>query len=156
MSDEQPVPTSPDGSTGPGSTDAGPRLGRRTARFNCAVTNRVTLPLAGWLPQFGIVVHRGRRSGHEYRTPVNVFRNGDEFRIALTYGRGSDWVRNVMAASGARLLTRGRNYRVEDPRIIRDENPEYVPSPMQPMLRMLRVTDFLAVRIVAEGTDQAA
>ncbi len=126
------------------------------ARFNCTVTNRVTLPVAGRVSPFGIVVHRGRRSGHEYRTPVNVFRAGDEFRIALTYGRDSEWVRNVMAARGGRLLTGGHEYRVVDPHVVRDEDPQYVPGPMRRMLRMLRVTDFLATPIVAEGSDQAA
>src|SRR5689334_2336121 len=78
-----------------------PRLGRRIAHFNRAVTNRVTRPLATRLPRLGIVVHRGRRTGVEYRTPVNVFRTPGGFNIALTYGRDADWVRNVMAAGGA-------------------------------------------------------
>ena len=32
-----------------------PLLGRRVARFNHRVTNRVTRPLARWLPGFGVV-----------------------------------------------------------------------------------------------------
>jgi hypothetical protein len=53
-----------------------PLLGRHVARFNPRVTNRITRPLARWLPGFGVVEHAGRRSGRRYRTPVNVFRSG--------------------------------------------------------------------------------
>lgn len=56
------------------------------ARFNRRVTNRITYPLSGHLPGFAIVVHTGRRSGRAYRTPVNAFRDGDDYIIALTYG----------------------------------------------------------------------
>ena len=83
-----------------------PRLGRRVARFNRLVTNRVTGPLAPWLPGFGIVVHTGRESGREYRTPVNVFRYQGAFVVALTYGSGADWVRNVLAAGRLRRWSR--------------------------------------------------
>jgi deazaflavin-dependent oxidoreductase (nitroreductase family) len=64
------------------------------ARFNHRVTNRVTRPLARWLPGFGVVEHAGRRSRRHYRTPVNVFRAGTSYVIALTYGVESDWVQN--------------------------------------------------------------
>ncbi len=50
-----------------------PRLGRRMARFNKHVLNKVTIHVAGRLPNMGIVIHVGRRTGNVYRTPVNVF-----------------------------------------------------------------------------------
>src|ERR1700686_3590454 len=71
---------------------------RWVAAFNLAVTNRITGLFAGWLPGFGILIHVGRKSGRVYRTPVNIFRAPDGFLIALTYGRESEWVKNVMAA----------------------------------------------------------
>jgi deazaflavin-dependent oxidoreductase (nitroreductase family) len=83
-----------------------PVLGRRTAWFNRHVTNRITRPLARWLPGFGVVEHIGRRSGRRYRTPVNVFRPGASYVIALTYGVESEWVQNVLAAEGCDLVTR--------------------------------------------------
>ncbi len=45
---------------------------RRVAQLNRVGLNRLTRRLAPWLPGFGVVVHRGRRSGREYHTPVNV------------------------------------------------------------------------------------
>jgi hypothetical protein len=73
------------------------------AAFNLAVTNRITSRFAARLPGFGILTHVGRKSGWVYRTPVNVFRAPEEFLIALTYGRESEWVRNVIAAEDASL-----------------------------------------------------
>jgi deazaflavin-dependent oxidoreductase (nitroreductase family) len=118
-------------------------LGRRMAHFNRRVTNRLTRPFARWLPGFGIVVHEGRRSKREYRTPVNVFRVPDGYVIALTYGTESQWVRNVRAAGGCDLITRGRRRRLRSPEIRHDESGRLVPAPVRPVLRLLRVTDFM-------------
>ena len=74
-----------------------PLLGSRLAWFNRHITNRITRPFAPRLSGFGVVEHAGRRSGHRYRTPVNVFRTGTSYVIALTYGVESDWVKNVLA-----------------------------------------------------------
>jgi hypothetical protein len=63
--------------------------------------------------------------------------------IALTYGTGSDWVRNVLAAGGCELITRGRRERLTSPEIRHDERQALVPSLVRPVLRLLRVTDFL-------------
>ena len=120
-----------------------PVLGRRMAHFNRRVTNRLTRPFARWLPGFGIVVHEGRRSKREYRTPVNVFRAPDGYVIALTYGTESEWVRNVRAADGCELITRGRRTRLRSPEIRHDESRRLVPAPVRPVLRLLRVADFL-------------
>jgi F420H(2)-dependent quinone reductase len=76
---------------------------RWVAAFNLAVTNRITSRFAARLGGFGILTHVGRKSGRVYRTPVNVFREPEGFLIALTYGRESEWVRNVVAAGAASL-----------------------------------------------------
>ena len=59
------------------------------ARFNRQVLNHLTRPIARRLPGFGVIIHRGRRSGRTYETPVNVFRRGDGYVVALTYGAGA-------------------------------------------------------------------
>ena len=64
-------------------------LPRWLARFNLRVTNRILGPLAEHGPGMGIVIHRGRKTKRHYRTPVMVFRRGEGFVIALTYGPGS-------------------------------------------------------------------
>jgi len=54
----------------------------------------------------GLVVHRGRRSGRVYDTPVLVFPADDGYVIALTYGPDTDWIRNVLAAGGCAARSR--------------------------------------------------
>jgi deazaflavin-dependent oxidoreductase (nitroreductase family) len=126
-----------------------PALARTISRFNKRFTNRVTRPLAPHLPTFGVVHHTGRSSGRRYETPVNVFRRGDGFVVALTYGTQSDWVRNVLAAGGCELVTRGRRYRLDDPRVEHDESRSLAPAPTRPILRLLGAADFLRLRIAA-------
>ena len=116
------------------------------ARFNRGVTNRVTRPIAGRLPGFAIVRHRGRRSRRRYRTPVNLFHRGDSVVIALTYGPDRDWVRNVMTAGGCEVETRGRVLWLEGPRILTDTRQTLVPGSVRPILRAIGVTDFLVLR----------
>jgi hypothetical protein len=55
------------------------------------------------LPEFAAVHHRGRKSGHRHRTPVNIFAGPDGRVAALTYGPDCDRVRNVIAAGGEGL-----------------------------------------------------
>jgi deazaflavin-dependent oxidoreductase (nitroreductase family) len=115
-------------------------------RFNRAVTNRLTGPVADRLPGFGIVAHRGRRSGRPYRTPVNLFRSADTYVIALTYGRDRDWVKNVLAAGSCDVVTRGAVVHLEAPRIVSDPSRSLVPVPIRPFLRALGVTEFMTLR----------
>ena len=129
--------------SGPRAASHAPRLGRRMARFNRAVTNKVSIHVAGVLPGMGIVIHVGRRTRTVYRTPVNVFRTKDGFRIALTYGRDSEWVQNALAHGAVRLVSRRRVYELTEPEIVTDEHRQHVPQPLRAVLRVLRVSDFL-------------
>ena len=121
-------------------------VARKIARFNKRFTNRVTRPLAPYLPGFGVVTHVGRKSGRTYLTPVNVFKRQDGFVIALTYGTESDWVRNVLAAGGCELTTRGRHYRLESPEIFHDESRSSASALARPILRLIDAADFLRLR----------
>ena len=120
-------------------------LPRSVGRFNRLVTNHLSRPVAGHLPGLGVVVHVGRRSGRHYRTPVNVFRRPGGYAIALTYGAGAQWTRNVLAAGNAEIATRGRAHRVTNPRIVRDVERTPVPAPVRAILGALRVDEFLLV-----------
>jgi deazaflavin-dependent oxidoreductase (nitroreductase family) len=113
------------------------------ARFNCRATNRLTRTFAGELPGFAIVVHTGRRSGRTYRTPVNAFRDGNDYIIALTYGPETDWVRNVRAAGGCGLLTRGRRIRLTNPRIFVDPSRRWAPLPVRLVLGLIGASQYM-------------
>src|ERR1700740_3405898 len=104
---------------------------RWLAKINIAFTNRITSLFAGWLPGFGILTHVGRKSGMVYRTPVNVFRASNGFVIALTYSSQSEWVKNVLAAGGCELKTRGKEYRLSSPKVVRDPTRRRFPFPVR-------------------------
>jgi deazaflavin-dependent oxidoreductase (nitroreductase family) len=116
---------------------------RWVAAFNLAVTNRITSRFAARLPGFGILTHVGRKSGRVYRTPVNVFRAPEGFLIALTYGRDSEWVRNVEAAGGCELETRGVKYQLSSPTIVRDPTRRRLPLFVRIVLRLIGANDFM-------------
>jgi hypothetical protein len=84
---------------------------------------------------------------------VNIFRSGEGFVIALTYGCDTDWVRNVLAAGGCIVLTRASTFRLHDPRIVTDPRAMLVPAPIRPVLRMTNVTQFMKLRPEATGTE---
>jgi deazaflavin-dependent oxidoreductase (nitroreductase family) len=130
-------------------------LPRSIARVNRRVTNRLLGGLAQRLPGFGVVVHKGRTSGRQYRTPVNVFRRGDRYIIALTYGPNADWVRNVLADGGCTLETRGRTLHLSRPWLFHDEARNAVPAPVRLILGIVNVCDFLELTSDDEGSTYA-
>lgn len=93
-------------------------LPRGLARFNRAVTNPVQGVYAWALPPWAVIVHRGRRSGRLYRTPVVSRKHGRVFAVAVLYGERSDWVRNLLAAGGGTVVRGGRTYELIGPRLV--------------------------------------
>jgi deazaflavin-dependent oxidoreductase (nitroreductase family) len=118
---------------------------KAVGRWNKAGLNRVTKRIAPWMPGFGVVVHRGRRSGKEYQTPVNVFATDDGYVLALTYGPDTDWVKNVVAAGGCELRTGGRVVRLTAPRLFHDETRRDIRPLERQVLRVIGVADFLSL-----------
>jgi deazaflavin-dependent oxidoreductase (nitroreductase family) len=116
-------------------------------RFTTGLFNPISRRFAGRLPWFAILVYVGRKSGKTYRTPINVFRHGDEYTFALTYGKDVQWVKNVLAAGGCEIVTRGRTVRLTDPRMFFDESRHLMPLPVRLVLRLINVTDFLTMRV---------
>src|SRR6266481_616047 len=128
---------------------------RWLARFNLYVTNRILSPLARFVPGMAVVVHTGRKTRRRYRTPVVVFQRGRHFIIALTYGRESQWVQNVLAQDGCDLETVRRTMRLTRPRIVHDPQRQSMPSPVRIALRLINVSDFLEMNLTAEtGTSE--
>lgn len=98
-----------------------------------------------------MIIHRGRKSGRVFRTPLWAFHRGDGFVIALTYGRSADWVRNVLAAGGCEIDARRRHYQVGNPTVYRDENASDMPAFIRFILRrVIQAPDFLRVEVIAE------
>ena len=95
--------------------------------FTTRFVNPLTRLFAGWLPWFGILMYKGRKSGRTYRTPMNVFRHGDDYVFALTYGSEVQWVKNVLAAGGCDIRTRGRDIRLVEPEVFVDPTRRLMP-----------------------------
>lgn len=121
---------------------------RGLARFHGVVTNRITTPFARGLPGFGVITSVGRRSGKRYRTPVNVFQRNDGFVIALTYGRESGWVKNVLANGGCQLETRGQIYQLSAPRVINDPERRQFPAIVRLILGLMNANHFMQLTIL--------
>jgi deazaflavin-dependent oxidoreductase (nitroreductase family) len=116
---------------------------RWLAKINSVFTNRITGLFAGWLPGFGILTHVGRKSGKVYRTPVNVFRASNGFIIALTYSSQSEWVKNVLAAGGCELKTRGKKYQLSSPKVVRDPSRQRFPFTVRLMLTIVGADEYM-------------
>jgi deazaflavin-dependent oxidoreductase (nitroreductase family) len=91
---------------------------RVMARINRQATNRAIGFWAPYVPPWAMVVHRGRTSGKEYRTPVAAFVRGGTVAVALPYGDDADWVRNLLTAGGGRLIRLGRGRALVNPRVV--------------------------------------
>jgi deazaflavin-dependent oxidoreductase (nitroreductase family) len=93
-----------------------------------------------------VVIHVGRNSQRRYRTPVVIFRRGDLFLIALTYGRNAHWVQNILNEGGCELEMMGRTLRLDQPRIVHDPLRQRMPLVVRVVLGLVNVSDFLELR----------
>ena len=125
---------------------------RRVRRWNKAGLNRITRHIAPWAPGLGLVIHRGRRSGRRFQTPVNVFATPDGYVFALTYGPDTDWVKNVLAAGGCELRTHGHAVQLTAPRLYHDEARPGIRPVERQVLRAIGVADFLALQTAPADT----
>jgi deazaflavin-dependent oxidoreductase (nitroreductase family) len=116
---------------------------RWLARMNWRVTNRILTPVWRVMPGFGILRHVGRRSGTLYETPVNLFRDGDQIVVALTYTSNSDWVKNVLAAGGCDVTSRGKQISLPNPRLLVDREKAWAPGVVRVALNWLGVHEIL-------------
>ena len=82
--------------------------------------NKVAVRLAGhrFFPLWAVLRHQGRSSGKDYSTPIAVIPTPTTFVIALPWGRGTDWVRNVRAADGCTIRWKGREFTCTDPTFV--------------------------------------
>jgi deazaflavin-dependent oxidoreductase (nitroreductase family) len=121
---------------------------RVVRRFNRRFMNPSQMKTAGTPGAYaGVVRHVGRRSGRVYETPVGPFATDDGFVIALPYGTSSDWVKNVLAAGSATLVTEGHTYEVDQPEIVPlSDVVDVLPIKERRNLRLFRVEQALRTR----------
>lgn len=111
--------------------------------------NRLVLLLAGtrWLPLYGVIVHRGRRSGTEFRTPVVVRPTSDGFIVPMPWGETTDWYRNVQVAGECVVRWKGRDYAMHQPALVDSETAQAAFSGVQRAgIRRLGIGHFLRLQ----------
>jgi deazaflavin-dependent oxidoreductase (nitroreductase family) len=106
----------------------------------------MAIHFAGSLPSFAILTNVGRKTGKVYRTPINVFRRGDHYVFALTYGSDVQWLKNILAAGECEMRTRGRNIHLVEPELIVDPELTLMPWPVRLIGKFNRVTELLRMR----------
>jgi deazaflavin-dependent oxidoreductase (nitroreductase family) len=94
-----------------------------------------------------VVVHRGRKSGRAFKTPVEIMVDDPErgeLIVAPMWGRDSDWYRNVVAGGLVEVHVRGEERDVEwreldeaERRAVMDAYREAHPIYSRMILRML-------------------
>ncbi len=117
-------------------------------RMNRSVTNPRVMRTAGSAgTQTSVIRHTGRTSGRTYETPVDIITTGDGFLIGLPYGTRADWVRNVIAAGSATIVSQGRSVDVDAPIIAATAEVEgQIPAKTLRTLRLFGVTECLSLR----------
>lgn len=69
-------------------------------------------PLGRWMGEgMAVITVRGRKTGREISTPINVSRDGDAFTVVS--GRDRTWWRNLRGGAKAILLTGGHKIQVQ-------------------------------------------
>lgn len=116
--------------------------------FTRRFVNPLTRRFADRLPGFAVLWYVGRKTGQLRSTPMNVFRHGEEYIFALTYGPDVQWVKNVLAAGRCEIVTRRRRITLVDPELFVDPLGKEMPLPVRLFLRLNRVTHFLRMREV--------
>jgi deazaflavin-dependent oxidoreductase (nitroreductase family) len=130
----------------------------KVLKFNKHVLNPVLLPLAGREHSpYAIIHHVGRRSGHTYATPVVAEPGPDSFVIALPYGTGVDWYRNILAAGRCTLTWNGQEYTLVEPELLDAATAEPLLIPVRAFgLKLCGVKHYLRMRRLAEVPEKVA
>lgn len=102
-----------------------------------------------------VLTHVGRTSGTTYQTPLGAFPVDGGYLFVLVYGSRSDWVRNILAAGGARLRVDGKEVELAGPRLVGEEEAfRVLPEGVRPP-RILRITEFLRMDLAVPTADAA-
>jgi deazaflavin-dependent oxidoreductase (nitroreductase family) len=86
----------------------------------------------------------GRSSGRPYETPVAAFPTASGFVVALPYGRGAEWCKNLLAAGGGTVRYAGATVAVRDPAFLdRDQALAALDGLPRAVFSRLPLDDFL-------------
>lgn len=129
-----------------------PLVQNTVRRFNRAVGNPYQMRTAGTPGAYASVIrHVGRKTGRSYETPVVPFATPDGFVIALPYGPGTDWIKNVLATGSATIVNEGETWLIDRPELVPTAAAApYLPAKEQRDLRRFAVDRCLRVHRVEQ------
>ena len=142
-----------------------PRLARMMKSSNARMT-----PVARRVAPWALIHHVGRKSGRQYTTPVVAFaafepldaaviqRPGAPIAVKtardvlvvspLPWGSDVDWCRNILATGSYTLTRKGRDYRVDQVRVVGPEGAVgIIGQPARFGSRVLGVKEFVVGRL---------
>jgi deazaflavin-dependent oxidoreductase (nitroreductase family) len=127
-------------------------------RFHRAVGNRLQMRSAGTPGRYASVIrHQGRTTGRTYETPVWAVPTEDGFVIAVVYGSGTDWLKNVLASGTAAIVNDGDTCSVGQPEIVPMASVKaYFPANIARAQRLVRADQCLRMRRVTAASASAA
>ena len=120
--------------------------------INKYVTNKLLYHIAGKdLGMFAVLSHTGRKSGKIYQIPIIVVPVQNGFVIALTYGKKTDWYKNVKAKGGCSLKWKRQEYTLTNPEFIDQEQAlQAFPAVFRVGLRMMGIQYYLRLTRIKE------
>lgn len=125
---------------------------RRAIRLAARLVNPLVLLVSGrrWMPIVGILRHRGRRTGRLYSTPLGMRPLAGAMVIPRTFGAGSAWYRNLVAAGSVEITYRGRTATFGSPSLSELAGVAVAfPGYERALFRLLGIDDFLVLRSLA-------
>jgi len=128
-------------------TTPAPRRPSLMRRISIA-TIGLARPLAGrrGFPLWAVLQHRGRSTGTVRRTPVVARRTAHGFVIPVPFGPSTQWTQNVLAAGGATVTWKGRDWRVANPRVVGfDEGATALGAVQRSIARRAGIVTYLMV-----------
>jgi deazaflavin-dependent oxidoreductase (nitroreductase family) len=117
------------------------------------------MPMPGWVGQINkrvfnkmelkkgerpVITHVGRSSGQTYHTPLDAHPVDGGYIFILMYGSGSDWVKNVLAATTATLTVNGDVIELVNPQVVsKDAAWQQLPETTKAPPGFLKVGEYL-------------
>jgi len=111
-------------------------------------TIRFARPLAGrrGFPLWAVLEHRGRSTGTVRHTPVVALRTAHGVVIPVPFGPTTQWTQNVLAAGGATVRWKGRDWRVAEPRLVGfEEGAAALGAIQRPIARRAGIVTYVTV-----------
>ncbi|MBE0688316.1 MAG: nitroreductase [Anaerolineaceae bacterium] len=120
--------------------------------FNKYIFNHLTLLFAGTdIGPFSKLIHKGRKSGKTFHTPVLATYVGNTVIIPLSYGEQVDWLRNIIAAGGCEIIYRKNRKTTTNPEVVTGKVAlSLLPEKRRRIFERFKLENFLRLQIIQE------